>query len=422
MPADARAGRTGRLAPARVVRATSAVAASLLGDSMLYAVLPSSMDAFGLPPGAVGLLLSANRFVRLGSNALAARAYLRFGLAQPFASAVALASLTTLAYGLARGLAPLLAARLLWGACYSLLRLGGQLVVLEEGPRQERGRLMGFFNGGQRVGSVVAVVLGGFLFDRLGRETSFTVVALLTLMGLPLALGLWQRGGPSPAPPGATTAPRPRPEPAPSLWRLALYEPSLPPGRRWHLAATGLLAFSIYLTVAGLVTATLGYYLRAHLGPGVRVLGLGLGVATVTGLALALRWAVEIAGPYLGMLSDRWGRAPVVMGAVPVALLALLALALAPGVALGLALLPLLFLGGSLSVVTLDALAGDLAPRGRRPQVMARYATWQDLGSALGPLAGYALLEVTTLQVVYTVAGGLLAVAYLAFWWSARRA
>ena len=48
------------------------LAATLLGDSMLYAVMPSQPDAWALSVPAVGVLLSANRLVRLFTNSLAA--------------------------------------------------------------------------------------------------------------------------------------------------------------------------------------------------------------------------------------------------------------------------------------------------------------------------------------------------------------
>ena len=52
--------------------AAGAVAASLLGDQMLYVVMSARPDAWGLSAAAVGVLLSVNRFVRLASNPLVA--------------------------------------------------------------------------------------------------------------------------------------------------------------------------------------------------------------------------------------------------------------------------------------------------------------------------------------------------------------
>ena len=85
--------------PVPLIVTAGAIAATLLGDSMLYAVMPSRPGAWGLSVAAVGVLLAANRLVRLLSNPLAAFAFHRFGPRPSFAAAMALAALVTLAYG-----------------------------------------------------------------------------------------------------------------------------------------------------------------------------------------------------------------------------------------------------------------------------------------------------------------------------------
>lgn len=70
--------------PRSLLLISIAVALSLLGDQMLYAVLPVTHDAMGVPVTAVGLLLSANRWVRLLTNTLAARTITRCGREWPF--------------------------------------------------------------------------------------------------------------------------------------------------------------------------------------------------------------------------------------------------------------------------------------------------------------------------------------------------
>src|SRR5919199_1259812 len=67
-----------------VVAVSVAVAAAILGDSLLYAVLPTGYEQLGLEVGMVGVLLSANRFVRLLSNPLAGWVVARLGAYRPF--------------------------------------------------------------------------------------------------------------------------------------------------------------------------------------------------------------------------------------------------------------------------------------------------------------------------------------------------
>ena len=56
------------------------MAVSLLGDSMLYAVLPAKAVELGLPLALVGVLHSVNRWVRFFTNLGAAAVFRRWGI------------------------------------------------------------------------------------------------------------------------------------------------------------------------------------------------------------------------------------------------------------------------------------------------------------------------------------------------------
>ena len=84
---------------------------------------------------------------------------------------------------------------------------------------------------------------------------------------------------------------------------------------------------------------------------------------------------------------------------------------------------PLLFSATTAAKVTLDASAGDLAPIGHQPEIMARYSTWGDVGSAVGPLLGYGLLTYFSIFVVYSFSALLLILAflfYIVIFWNDR--
>ena len=63
---------------APAIAAALVVAASLVGDTLLYSVLPVSAARLGISGPVVGVIPSANRWVRLLTNPLAARLYERF--------------------------------------------------------------------------------------------------------------------------------------------------------------------------------------------------------------------------------------------------------------------------------------------------------------------------------------------------------
>ena len=86
-----------RLPPRELMVISLAVALTLLGDSLLYAVLPAIWHKVGLELWMVGVLLSANRFIRFATNPLAGRLVERNGLRTPFLIAVFLAAITTTA-------------------------------------------------------------------------------------------------------------------------------------------------------------------------------------------------------------------------------------------------------------------------------------------------------------------------------------
>lgn len=61
-----------RFAPSRVLGMTMILSAAILGDSMIYNVLPTGVDFSGVSVALVGVLLSANRIVWFVSKTLAA--------------------------------------------------------------------------------------------------------------------------------------------------------------------------------------------------------------------------------------------------------------------------------------------------------------------------------------------------------------
>jgi MFS family permease len=346
--------------PASVVVVAGAVAATLLGDSMLYAVMPSRPDAWVLSVPAVGVLLSANRLVRLLTNPLAAWVFDRLGPRAPFGFALLLAAIVTLIYGWATAFVVLLIARMVWGLCWSLLRLGGFWAVLNVATDDDRGLLMGWYSAIVRMGSVGGALAGALLTDAIGHRSTLTIFSvLMTLAGVSWFFAT--RGAASDARRAVEGGSGTR---AGMVTVLA--------DRR--LLATGLGGLITGLVFSGLVTASLGFFLREHFGDEIAMLGFAVAVTSATGVLLGLQWSLGLPlAPLLGHLSDRFGRSVVTVG--------------------------------------LSATAGDLAPPERRSAVMSSYATFLDLGSALGPLIGLGFASLATLRGMYAAAAVVLLIA-----------
>ncbi len=82
--------RTGpSLGPTGMVTAVgTAVALCIMGDSLMYSILPLHAVSAGIALPLVGILLSANRFIRLLSNRWAGSAFERYGSRLPFVVSV----------------------------------------------------------------------------------------------------------------------------------------------------------------------------------------------------------------------------------------------------------------------------------------------------------------------------------------------
>jgi MFS family permease len=391
-----------RLPPRWVVVVSLAVAGTLPGDSLLYAVLPIVWSELGLELWMVGVLLSANRLVRLVTNPIAGWCVERTGMRGPFLLAVFASVGTTAAYALGSGFAVLLLARVLWGVCWSFLRLGGFLAVLESADATTRGYYMGFHSGVARVGTLFAVLFGGLLTDHLGfRETALAFASISLLAGL---LMLRER------PPAAgRTSILPPPEGDAHGARDPVPDSAGERRQRWAVYAA---IFVTQASASGLVVATLGLWLVERFGDGVHLGTLVLGVATVNGILLAARFFIDATwAPFAGHFSDRHGRRVLffVSGlATAVGLMGLTAVTSLIGTA---AVALLFFVGSTALRVTIDATAGDLAPAPIRSRVISWYASWTDLGAAAGPFIAYPLAEAVGLVWVYRGGAGFLLLA-----------
>ena len=398
-----------------MVYAVSPTAIVIMGDSLMYVALPVAAvqygagDQLGLAASFwIGLALSINRFVRLVSNAFAATVYQRFGLRWPFAASIAAGALTTLAYGLGSGLAILLAARVIWGISYSHMRLAAHLTAFGVGTSAMRGRLMGFFNSGQRLGSLVAVTAGAFLLQLTSREFTFTALAAVGIVGVIIAVRV-----PNLRPPRARAA-------AVSLWNLldvwTLAVSRLPAGSRrlrFPLLSISLMRFATAFGANGLAIATVAPYLAEFAGEDDKVLGGTLTVVTLAGLLVGFRWFSDLGlGVPLGQLSDVIGRRMSIAYGMTAMAVSLALIAFIDSLAAVLVAMPLLFIAAVGVNTALDTALGETSPDSSRAAAMARYSTWQDLGSALGPFAGFLIADRIGFQGGFLVAAALLAGAW----------
>jgi len=380
-------------------------ALSLMGDAALYTVLPTHTTEAGVALASVGLLLSANRWVRLLTNTWAGLAYDRWPRRWLFVPALGLGALSTLLYAVAHGFWPLLAARLLWGLAWSGIWVGGNLISLDAAAPEDRGRLIGLYQLCFYLGTTLAAPLGGLLTDGLGYHRALAVAAALTGLGAFGALVFLPETRRPPRDPARVTF---------GPGTAAAAAEARRPGHVWLPA----LLYSVNrFVLAGVLVSTLALLVQARVGP-VRVGGLSLGLATLSGVLLGLSTlfsmaAAPLAGGWSDRVGDRWrvAAAGLVPGIVGMGLLA----SGQPGLILPAVLLTAMAGGSNQSLAT--AALGDEADAPRRGRALSAMHTAGDLGSALAPPLAYALLPVVGLSGVYTLCALLLAgMLALALW------
>ena len=293
VPAETRSFRG---IPLPVIAVALAVGATLLGDSMLYAVMPSQPEAWALSIPAVGILLSVNRLVRLVTNSVAAVLFQHFGQRGPFIAALILSVVVTLSYGWITAFTVLLVARMGWGLCWSTLRLGAFWTILTEARDDNRGFLMGAYQAIVRMGSVGGALVGAALTDAFGHRLTLTLFAAVMVA----TAATWIV---------STHARAKREEPQRQRDEGGDLRGVL---RDRRLLVTGCGILITGLVFSGLVTASLGFYLSAHFGPRIAILGTAVGVTSATGVLLGVQWSLGLPlAPVLGHLSDRFGRIPI---------------------------------------------------------------------------------------------------------------
>ena len=268
-----------------VILVAIATAFSMLGDQTLYAVLPTYFTQLGLVPYQVGLILSLNRWIRLLTNQLAERLCRVYSAASLLGAALVVGAAITLLYGQVMTFSVLLFCRLLWGLCWSFIRQVGTLTVIDTTPEGRMGRMMGYYNGISRLGSLAGNFVGALLHDLVGYRRTMTLFGIISLAAAPI--GALSR---SKLPREAATYPE--------RDLISRRDPTL-----W------LFGFVVGCVGSGLLTSTLGWVLKEKVGSGVLIIGVLVGVATLNGALLAFRWAADgLAAPFLGALSDRIGR------------------------------------------------------------------------------------------------------------------
>lgn len=369
-------------------------AVCLIGDSMLYVVLPIYWREIGLDSiWQVGVLLSVNRFVRLPLNPLIGRLYQRISTRTGIAAATILAGVTTVSYGLAKGFLAWIILRTIWGTAWTFLRLGAYVTIVNIASDHNRGHLMGTYNGLFRIGSLIGMLFGGILADLYGLQPVAVSFGMCAFFALPLVFRYVSQPDDQniDASPAAASANG-------TIWK----EP----------AVLGVLTTGFFSMMAldSMFTSTLSHLIAARY-PGTAVLwNISVGAAALAGILQAIRWTSGMwLSPWTGRLADgKWGRRRMLAGVLAVSTALLAVIPLYMPAELWIVVLMSVLITSTVLTTIVDTLASDAAAGSAKIAVMTAYAMAVDVGAAMGPLFGYSMESMFGLSSVYWISAVIL--------------
>jgi MFS family permease len=361
-----------------IIMVSIITALSLLGDSMLYIVLPIYWKEAGLDSiWQVGILLAINRFIRLPFNPFVGWLYQKISLRTGFIIAVILGSVTTVGYGLAKGFLAWVILRGLWGIAWSFFRIGGLSTVVYYSGDSTRGKSMGLYNGLYRTGSLFGMLLGGILVPIVGLQFVSILFGCISLIGLLLVFYSLQVKSNQQTEDVLTV------KSSLHVHRFFTY--------KTIIISSGFL---ITMLIQGVLTSTISSILEYFHGENITLFGIMVSVTFFSGLLQAIRWLWE---PYLGSRFGHWSDGP--SGRLPLYIFSLMGASVTFGMIssdaplLVWTLLTLVVMIGATALTTLtDAIASDVAKTSNVISFLTIYSIAQDVGASLGPFISYLLI------------------------------
>ncbi|KTB59859.1 MULTISPECIES: MFS transporter [Pseudomonas] len=358
-------------------RAALTLALCLPSDVLLYLLLPMESQAFGITLAQAGVLLAANRLVRIFGYRHVLNFYARNGDRLTCMIAAGAATVCALGNSMLSGFAALLGLRLIWGLCFAALNLSTQVLATSEpaGAARRAGRSRAVI----ALGPMLALPLGGWLTLWAGPRPIFLILAGCCLAGLWVARGLPTAGHDL-----HSTGRRFKWPDSVAVWSFIE-----------GVALDGLFIFGLSIQAQKI---------------------LGGDAVLIAGGLMALRYASEM------LLSPLGGRAAQRFGATSMLLLFsfLSALALTAfgsyWVIVGAAAVLVL---RALQLPLVTTLVAERNPGSMRVSALASNAVWRDVGAGLGPLMAGLLLPVASAPWVFGLAGAAIAVSAV-FCWRAK--
>lgn len=351
----------------------------------------------------LGILLSANRLIRLVSNPVVGGLADHVSRRRLVLIGLGTGVVSTLLYTAPGGFVTFLIGRLLWGISWSLIYIGVYRMVLDVTDGSDRGWGSGILQTFYFVGLAANPLLGSLLSGWVGFHAALLLCAALQGLGLTGAVVFLPDTRTTDAPDT-----RQQRSAAAVSWRSWLAASFDLLRNREILAGNALYLLTLFIG-DGIIMSTITLYLKQRLGEEVSLLGWLVPVAAGGGALLTLRAVLSaLAAPLGGHWSDRPGlRWPVVLAGTLVTAVGCGVLGLDGGagwIVIGIALAAL---GSSVIMTVVPAVVSSAADRRHSGLAMGLLTNAGDLGCAIAPLISYTLLAGLPLSTLYLISGGL---------------
>jgi MFS family permease len=334
----------------------------LVGMSLSASFLPILADTLDPSGVLVGLVVSAWFLSRIFIEIPAGIISDRFGRSKILILGLGMSLFGPILCSQAKHIYFLILGRAIWGMGTALYFMSNMALLMDILPTTTRGKALGVFQGIEFIGSFIGAPLGAWLSTYLSFTGVFHVTTIFTLISLVIALR-------SKGMKNIEVVKKPE-----AKLNIKHISTSL---RNWGIITVcSINLFRMFMRI-GLYRTVLILYLNKDLGLSVAHIGWIVGMR-IAGMIIFLFIA--------GILSDRFGRKPILIVGLIVSGISLLFYILSDNLPF---LLITSFIGGigdGLDFTPLMALLTDITPKNARGIVVGLFRTFQDIGGIMGPL------------------------------------